>query len=125
MSKQQTEAYTYLKMLFADIKSETTLDKITNNCLHKGIRVDIWIPSKNLVVEIHGIQHHKPSGFGKSKINTLIDFNKQQNRDDRLIRICKQFGINYEQIDYNEKVSFIYIFNKFNKYVTSEEDDTE
>jgi hypothetical protein len=122
LSKQQNEAEKTLRLLFNDLQSEVDLSKITNVKLHKGIRVDIWIPSIRCVVEIHGIQHHKPSGFGKNKVDTLQTYNRQLDRDSRLITICKEFDINYEQIDYNEKVDFATLFRRFNGYRTVEED---
>ncbi len=103
-------------LLFDDVELEVGLEKITNNKLHKGIRADIWIPSINCIVEIHGIQHHKPSGFGRSKIDTLTAYNRQIDRDSRLISICNDFDINYEQIDYNQKVDFPTMFRRFSVY---------
>jgi hypothetical protein len=116
MSRQQTEITRLLKVLYPDIQSEITLNKITGNLLHKGIRVDIWIPSINLILEINGIQHFKPSGFGKNKIESHIAYINQCNRDSRLKDICKQFNINYEQIDYDEKHNISSLFKKFECY---------
>jgi hypothetical protein len=106
MSKQQKEVEKILSLLFNDLETEIDLSKITKVKLHSGIRVDIWLPSINCIVEVHGIQHHKPSGFGKSHMETLNSFNRQLDRDSKLKSICEQFKINYEQIDYNEKVDF-------------------
>jgi hypothetical protein len=116
VSKQQVEVERLLSLLYNDLESEIDLSKITNVKLHKGIRVDIWIPSIRCIVEIHGIQHHKPSGFGKDKVETLNVFNRQLDRDSKLITICNRFDINYEQIDYNEKVDFTSLVRRFNKY---------
>lgn len=120
MSKQQTEVTKILSLIYQDLKSEIGLEKITKNPLHRGIRVDIWIPCINCVVEIHGQQHFKPSSFGKDNIRTQLDFLKQQNRDTRLMDICNKFNINYEQIDYNEKVDFTSMFRRFSKYGNQE-----
>lgn len=116
MSKQAKEAERNLKLLFPDLKSEIPLEKITKNLLHRGIRIDIWIPSINLIIEVHGIQHFKPSGFGKNKVDTVVQFQKQQNRDNKLIEICEQYGINYEQIDYDQDSDYFTLFWRFNKY---------
>ena len=116
MSKQQDDVTKYLSLLYDDLQSEVTLNKITNVAGHSQIRVDIWIPCIRCVVEIHGIQHHKPSGFGKNKIETQQTFIEQLNRDSRLKKACKQFEINYEQIDYTETVSMATLFRRFDKY---------
>jgi len=119
MSKQQDEVTSILERLYPDLCSEVTLNKITNVMSHSSIRVDIWIPCIRCVVEIHGIQHHKPSGFGKNKIDTHLTFIDQQFRDSKLKKICVQFDINYEQIDYNEKVDVGSLFRRFEKYEES------
>lgn len=116
MSKQQDEVTRLLMLLYPDLKSEVTLDKITGVITHRCIRVDIYVPSIRLVLEIHGIQHHKPSGFGKNKIETHLTFMEQQARDSRLKDICDKFDINYEQIDYDEKVNLSFLYKKFEKY---------
>lgn len=122
MSKQASEVERNLKLIFPDLESEKGLEKITKSMLHRGIRVDFYVPSCRLIIEVHGIQHFKPSGFGKNKVDTIMQYNRQQNRDDRLIRICKQFNINYEQVDYNEEVSYTTMFRKFEKYIDENRD---
>ena len=116
MSKQQDEVTKILNLLYPDLRSEVTLDKITGVFPHRNVRVDIWLPSIRCVVEVHGIQHHKPSGFGKGKVDTHLAFMDQQLRDTRLMNICKQFEINYEQIDYNVKEDMASLFRRFEKY---------
>lgn len=97
-----------------------TIDKITPSKTNSGIRVDIWVPSIRLVVEVHGIQHHKPSGFGSDKVTTKKKFCDQLERDSRLMDICQQYNILYEQIDYNEKSDFTSLFRQFGKYCEEE-----
>jgi hypothetical protein len=104
MSKQQDEARKLLKILFPDYMEEVPLEKITDNQLHRGIRVDFWIPSVNLVVEIHGIQHFKASGFGMSKVDTMTQLSRQENRDCKLRDTCAKFDIKLLEIAYNEDV---------------------
>lgn len=123
MSKQQKEVERILSLLYSDLQSEIDMSKITGILLHKGIRVDIYLPSIRCIVEVHGIQHHKPSGFGKDKIDTLQTFNRQLDRDSKLVTICKKFQFNYEQIDYNEKVDFSNLFKRFEKYQTEEDEE--
>lgn len=116
MSKQQDQVTKYLKILYPDLQSEVVLNKITGVIDHVHYRVDIWIPCIRCVVEVHGIQHFKPSGFGMSKESTQIAFHDQMYRDSRLKDICKKFLLNYEQIDYDDKVNMGMLFKIFNKY---------
>lgn len=120
MSKQQVEVERNLKLLFPDLQREVDLNKIVKKSMNSGIRVDIWIPSINCIVEVHGIQHHKPSGFGSDKITTKMKFNDQVNRDSKLVTFCQTNGINYEQIDYNGKSDFSTLFRQFSKYCEEE-----
>ena len=118
MSKQQTEVVKLLQLIYPDLQTEVTLNKITNYLTHKHIRVDIWIPCIRCVVEVHGIQHFKPSGFGKDKIQSHLDFMEQTSRDNRLQGICSRFNLNYEQIDYTDKVNIAFLYKKFSKYLS-------
>lgn len=121
MSKQQDQVTMYLKILYPDLQSEVVLNKITGVIDHRHYRLDIWIPSIRCVVEVHGIQHFKPSGFGMDKESTQFAFHDQMYRDSRLKDICKKFLLNYEQVDYDEKVSMGMLFKRFDKYVRDEE----
>jgi very-short-patch-repair endonuclease len=69
--------------------------------LHKGIVVDYYIPEYNLVVEVHGIQHYQPSSFGRDKVDTLMSYNRQLDRDDKLRNICHSNGLRLIEIPYN------------------------
>lgn len=117
MSKQQKEVKKILCDLFSDVKEECFLQKITNNTLYPNIRVDFYIPSVNLIIEVHGIQHDKVSGFGRSKNEASLKYLEQTTRDDRLRKICKKENINYEEIWYNEKVSMSYMTMRLIKYL--------
>lgn len=98
------------------VKPEVDISKLTNYRAHAGIRVDYWIPSLNLVVEVHGIQHYKASGFGANKIEAARRLAMQSNRDGRLRRLCEQYGINYVEIPYDDKVNALYVFQLLAPY---------
>lgn len=102
MSKQQSLIGEILRRLHDDVEEEVSLHKITTNGEHRGIRVDFWVPSINTIIEVHGIQHYKPSGFGKDKVRTTQDFLHQNNRDQKLRNICTRFSINYMEFTYTE-----------------------
>lgn len=105
MSKQQQEVGRLLRLLFPDTEEEKDLSKVTNNQLHKGIRLDFWVPSVKLIVEVHGIQHYKPSGFGKDKLASIEAFSHQLDRDSKLRTICEKFSINYMEVPYDKKLT--------------------
>lgn len=109
-----------LNLLFQNVQSQVDLSKIIGSQLYKGIIIDYYIPDKRLIVEVHGVQHHKPSGFGRNKVDTIVQFNKQLDRDSRLVELCKKFEINYIQIDYTESVDFASMFRKFEQYMEDE-----
>jgi hypothetical protein len=125
MSKQQDQVTNYLKMIYSDLQSEVVLSKITGVIDHNSYRVDIWIPCIRCVVEVHGIQHFKPSSFGMGLDASRIAFHDQLHRDHRLKEICKKFNLNYEQIDYDENVTLSILFKRFNKYDNEELFDTD
>lgn len=78
------------------------------NKLFSSIIVDFWIPSANIVVEVHGKQHYTPSGFGKSEIETLKAFQHQISRDARLRDACRAFNLIFIEISYNDTPRQIY-----------------
>ena len=102
MSKQSNLVKEVASRLFPDLMEEVELNKITSVRLHKGIRVDFYIPSKRMVIEVHGVQHFKPSGFGADKVETLQRFNRQLDRDAKLKNICDTYELTYVQFDYDE-----------------------
>jgi hypothetical protein len=103
VSKQEVEAGKVLKLLSDNVKSHVDLSKITKNKEHFGIIVDYWLPDILTVVEIHGIQHYQPSGFGSREDETLNKFNRQINRDSKLRDICYINNINLIEVSYKEK----------------------
>lgn len=122
MSKQANAVEKYLRLLYPDLLTEVGMDKILNSQLHRGVRVDFYIPSIRCVVEVHGIQHFKESGFGRDKLSTKTKFIEQQYRDDKLVSLCNKFSINYVQVDYNEEVSYTSMYKKFEQFMEDEDD---
>jgi hypothetical protein len=111
-----------LKKIANDTKSQVDFGKICKSPLHSGIIVDYWIPSLQCVVEVHGVQHYKPSGFGRNKVDTNIAFNRQINRDDKLKNLCIQYKLNYIEIPFNEDVNYAGLFSTLMPFM---EDDNE
>jgi very-short-patch-repair endonuclease len=69
--------------------------------MYEGINVDFYIPEINTVIEVQGVQHYQPSSFGRDSVDTVIQYTKQLNRDDRLRTVCKSRGINVVEIPYD------------------------
>lgn len=93
--------------MFKKSQKEVPLERLTKNRLHSGIVVDFYIEEINTVIEVHGIQHYQPSGFGMNEIDTLNAYSKQLDRDSKLRSICNMFSINLIEIPYNEPYSSI------------------
>lgn len=118
MSKQADVIGTHLSALLDDVEAERDLGKILNNTMYKGIRVDYWIPSKNLVIEVHGIQHEEARTFGGiSKHHARQKLISQLFRDERLRDLCAKFKVNYVEFWYNESYTFADVFKKIEKYL--------
>jgi hypothetical protein len=112
MSKQANEVRKTLDLLHSDYTSEIDISKIVKSPLHKGIIVDFYIESLNCVIEVHGIQHEKPQSFSAGKLKGLVSLNRQLDRDSRLRNICSQFGVNYVEVWYNEKIDITTMYKK-------------
>lgn len=117
MSKQADRVKQILNCLSDDLKCEVGLEKITGIKIHKGIDVDFYIPSINLVIEVHGQQHESAQSFGDGKREAYKKFNMQLNRDSKLRDICNKFNINYEEIWYNDTVTISSIYNLLEIYM--------
>jgi very-short-patch-repair endonuclease len=64
------------------------------------IRVDIYLPQINLIIEYNGKQHYQPVTFGGiSQKRAIVNFDKQQARDQYLQQFCDQNGITLIWID--------------------------
>lgn len=117
MSKQADLVKKILECLFDDVKLEVDISKISKQRVHQGIKVDFYIPSINLVIEVNGLQHEKAQSFGDTEIEAYKKFNMQLNRDSKLRDICDKFNINYKEIWYNEKVTISFVYNLLKEYI--------
>ena len=89
VSKAETELATILKEHFTDL--EQSNKKILN-----GLELDIFIPSKNLAIEYHGLYWH--SDKFKQPNDHLIKLNKCQEKEIRLIQIFEDEWLNKKDI---------------------------
>jgi very-short-patch-repair endonuclease len=85
---------------------------------NKNYLYDIFIPSENLIIEVHGIQHFKEIEF--FNMRTL----KQEQENDRKKRkYAESLGFKYIEVDYREGIPeltlerFLYKFNQIRKAI--------
>lgn len=72
-----------------------------NEDFQNFMRIDFYIPSKNLFIEFNGKQHYIPiAHFGGE-----VTFKRQQKRDEYLRKYCGKNNINLLEIRYDENVN--------------------
>lgn len=90
-SKGEVVIREYLERLGIEYKTQL---KLLNNKLY-----DIYIPTYNLIVEVHGIQHYEHSYFHEASGKTI----EQEQENDRLKEeYARSLGYEYMIIDYRE-----------------------
>jgi hypothetical protein len=66
--------------------------------------VDWYIEPYNLVIELHGNQHYKPTSFGNMSYNQkIVSFNNIRYRDNKKKTALLESGYNYLEIPYKLK----------------------
>lgn len=60
-----------------------------------GLELDFYLPKYNIAIECQGIQHFKPTNFGKTKNEKklLLEYEKTIERDDKKRKLCKENGV--------------------------------
>ena len=74
-------------------------EKIFKDCYNGHYKFDFYLPSKNSVLELNGMQHYKYTEFFHKK---KTDFTKAQERDRRKISYCLANNITLYIIPYWE-----------------------
>jgi hypothetical protein len=110
--KNETIVFDTLKNNNFEIKRQYAIKKIIND-EEKRLRVDFYIPDKNIIIEYNGAQHYKPNLFFSSSEETAkIRFEKQVERDLYLQQFCDKYNIKLIWIDGRK-----YVNSKLEKYV--------
>lgn len=65
----------------------------------KYFRADFYLPKFNTIIEFHGEQHYRPCSIWN---NSIEKFEEQQDRDNRLRKYCKHYGISLIEIPYTK-----------------------
>lgn len=99
-------------IVFVDQYKITT--KITLWGKDECLRVDFFVPDKNLIIEFNGLQHYQMVDFFHSSDN---GFEKQRARDKKLKKWCKDNNVNllvikYDQIDNIDRILKNKLLNK-------------
>ena len=63
------------------------------------LRADMFVPNRNLIVEVHGEQHHK---FNKFFFKNKLRFYRAQARDREKKEWCNINDIRIVELNYNE-----------------------
>jgi hypothetical protein len=108
------------KITYNTLKNNLKIDVIRHKLIKqlvpdesKKMIVDIYIPSKNIIIEYNGGQHYKAVRFNEcSQEQAEINFIKQQERDSYLQTICDTNNIKLIWIDGRK-----YTNSKLEKYV--------
>lgn len=77
--------------------------------------VDWFVEAFNLIIELHGIQHYKPTSFSREgKLKRDINFIASHNRDENKKTLLEGAGYLFIEIPYTDesKLSEEYILNK-------------
>lgn len=101
-SKLHTKAKELLDQLFPH---DRVLEEIslpgTRTIKNSLLRADLFIPNRNLIVEVHGQQHFK---FNKFHFNDKLSFFRAQARDRKKSEWCDINEIRLIELNYNEDI---------------------
>lgn len=83
---------------------------------------DFYIPSLNMIIETHGIQHYVSGGFGRcdgyeqsndmKKLNLAL--HNGINKDDYIVVDCRHSNINWFKAEFSKSIGLIYDLSKIN-----------
>lgn len=65
------------------------------------LRADLFVPNRNLIVEVHGQQHFK---FNKFHFKDKLSFFRAQARDRKKSQWCEVNEIRFIEFNYNEDI---------------------
>jgi hypothetical protein len=102
-SKNHEKARVLLKKMFPfDSIYEETLLLGSKKGNRPNLKADFIIPSKKMLIEIHGQQHYEYSSFFHG---TKLKFLEHKSRDVRKIEWCELNNITYIELPHNETES--------------------
>jgi hypothetical protein len=81
------------------IYEEVSLPGTKTTARRSTLRADLYIPNRNLIVEVHGEQHFK---FNKFHYKDKLSFFRAQARDRDKVEWCNLNEIRFVALNYNE-----------------------
>ncbi len=101
-SKLHTRAKQLLDELFPHdrVLEEVSLPG-TRTTKNSMLRADLFVPNRNLIVEVHGQQHFK---FNKFHFKDKLSFFRAQARDRKKSEWCEVNEIRFIEFNYNEDI---------------------
>lgn len=101
-SKLHTKAKQLLDELFPHdrVLEEVSLPG-TRTTKNSMLRADLFVPNRNLIVEVHGQQHFK---FNKFHFKDKLSFFRAQARDRKKSEWCEVNEIRFIEFNYNEDI---------------------
>lgn len=101
-SKLHTKAKQLLDELFPHdrVLEEVSLPG-TRTGKNSILRADLFVPNRNLIVEVHGQQHFK---FNKFHFKDKLSFFRAQARDRKKSEWCEVNEIRFIEFNYNEDI---------------------
>lgn len=100
-SKGVVEIIEALRILDIDYTREHLIP-IRGQAGRSRLRLDFWIPSKNLAIEYDGEHHFRPIQFKGNSDNMLTNFNRQRRNDGIKTQYCADVGIELLRIPYTD-----------------------
>lgn len=101
-SKYHLEAVELVKEMFPGqtIIEEPELPGTKKAGLLRNLYADIFLPSLNILIEVHGDQHYEYNPFFHG---TRMDFIKQKKKDGHKKSWCELNSIVYVELPYNDR----------------------
>jgi hypothetical protein len=88
------------------IFQEYPVNLINPDCSNGRLKVDWYIKTLNIAIEVQGEHHYQPVQYGgQSKDKATNSFVKQAYKDTDKIRYCEQAGCPVIEIHYKDKIS--------------------
>ena len=103
---RRSKLHTKAKLLLDEIfPHDTVLEEVslpgTKTMKNSMLRADLFVPSRNLIVEVHGQQHFK---FNKFHFKDKLSFFRAQARDRKKSEWCEVNEIRFIEFNYNEDI---------------------
>lgn len=106
------------------IYQEYPVSRVNSDYYFSREHFDFVLPELHLVIEAHGMQHFRPSSFGREETDTLEKFSEQKKRDRRKRQAALEAGYLYLVVTYKElkKITGDFLWDRYMSLWESEEE---